>query len=87
MAQDKPSDQDLWTDRWLAAVYQFSLGISELDRTNPWPDQPLLPKAMNTLMTELWDVGFSQAQIRDAFEEAVLDMPRYTAGRETPSSP
>ena len=87
MVQDKPSDEDRWTDRWLAAVYDFSVGISELDRINPWPDKPLLPKAMNTLMTDLWDSGFSQAQIRDAFEKAILDMPRYTAGRETRSSP
>ena len=87
MASDKPFDKDLWTDRWLAAAYDFSVGISELDRTNPWPDQPLLPKAMSTLMTDLWDRGFSQAQIRDAFENAILDMSRYTAGRETASSP
>jgi hypothetical protein len=31
-------------------------------------------------MTELWDNGFSQSQIRTAFQAAIRDMPRYTAG-------
>jgi hypothetical protein len=33
-------------------------------------------------MTELWDNGFSQSEIGAAFEKAILDMPRYTAGQE-----
>ena len=31
---------------------------------------------MNQLMTELWDHGFSQTEIRAALEEAFADMPR-----------
>lgn len=37
---------------------------------------------INTLMTELWDNGFSQTEIRVAFEEAIRDLPRYAAGQE-----
>jgi hypothetical protein len=37
-------------------------------------------------MTELWDRNFSQTEIRTAFEEAIIDMPRYTAGEERRSS-
>ena len=37
---------------------------------------------MNTLMTELWDRGFSQTEIASAFERAVAAMPRYTGGLE-----
>jgi len=66
----------------MAAVREFGLALKTLHRTNPWPDLPLLPRAMNHLMTELWDHGFSQSAIREAFEEAVADMPRYAAGEE-----
>ena len=38
-----------------------------------------LTQHVNDLMTELWDNGFSQTEIREAFEDAVRDMPRYAA--------
>jgi|GEM_PF-2445359 len=49
------------------------------------PDQaPLaLEQVMVSLMTELWDHGFTQSQIKTAFEAALADMPRYTRGFET----
>lgn len=76
---------DGWQSRWLDAVYQLAATLKDLERANPWPDRPLLPQAMNYLMTELWDRGFSQTQIRQAFEKAVADMPRYAAGDEVRS--
>lgn len=33
-------------------------------------------------LTSLWDRGFSQSEIRNAFERAVAEMPQYTAGEE-----
>jgi hypothetical protein len=33
-------------------------------------------------MTALWDRGFSQSDIRSAFERAIAEMPRYAAGQE-----
>ncbi len=66
----------------MAAVNQFGLSLKALHQTNPWPDSPLLARAMNHLMTELWDHGFSQTEIREAFESAVADMPRYAADEE-----
>jgi hypothetical protein len=74
--------RDQWQDRSMAAVHQFSDALMALHRTNPWPDRPLLPSAINHLMTELWDRGFSQSEIRGAFNSAVADMPRYAAGEE-----
>ena len=74
---------DDWQSKWLDAVYRVAEELKESDRTNPWPASPLLPQAINYLMTELWDRGFSQTQIREAFEDAVADMPRYAAGEET----
>ena len=75
-------DVDAWQSKWLDAVYRVAESLKEFDQSNPWPENPLLPKAMNYLMTELWDRGFSQTQIIAAFEAAVADMPRYAAGEE-----
>lgn len=80
--QSEPNIADEWQDRSMTAVYQFGMALNELHRSNPWPDLPLLPRAINHLMTELWDRGFSQTQIREAFEAAVADMPRYVAAEE-----
>jgi len=74
---------DDWQSKWLDAVYQVAGLLKESDQTNPSPADPLLPQAINYLMTELWDRGFSQTQIREAFEAAVADMTRYAAGEET----
>lgn len=41
-----------------------------------------LEAIINTLMTELWDWGFSQSEIRAAFLNAIADMPRYARGME-----
>jgi hypothetical protein len=78
----KNDAEDAWQARYDAAVHQFGMALQELGDTNPWPDQPVLPKAMNYLMTELWDHYFSQTEIRGAFEEALSDMARYAAGEE-----
>lgn len=83
MSDDSPSAEDQWQDESMAAVYQLGLALKTLHQTNPWPSSPLLPRAMKHLMTELWDHGFSQTEIREAFEDAVADMPRYANGNET----
>jgi len=73
---------DEWQSKWLAVVSQLAAMLKEMEHANPWPAQPLLLQAMNYLMTELWDGGFSQTQIRQAFDDAVADLPRYAAGNE-----
>ena len=83
--QQPASAEDEWQLRCSSAVYQFGLQLKELHESNPWPDSPLLPQAINHLKTELWDRGFSQTEIRQAFEGAVADMPRYAAGEEVRS--
>jgi len=74
---------DAWQSEWLDAVYRVAQSLKVSEQTNPWPEHPLLPEAINYLMTELWDQGFSQTQIKEAFEAALADMPRYTAGEGT----
>jgi methionine salvage enolase-phosphatase E1 len=49
---------------------------------NTWTNQDVLSRVVNFFMTELWDNGFSQTEIRKAFVDAVGDMDRYAAGEE-----
>ena len=74
---------DEWQSRMTSAPYEFAKAVRELHDNNPWPEQAALDQAINTLMTELWDRCFSQTEIREAFESAIADMPRYAAGQET----
>lgn len=74
--------RDAWQTRFHDVIWKFGEDLSDLHRANPWPDSPLLLQAINHLMTELWDKGFSQSEIREAFNAAVADMPRYAAGEE-----
>jgi len=77
------AEQDDWQGRLHDAPWVFASAIRDLHDSNPWPEQVwVLQDAVNTLMTELWDRGFSQTEIRAAFEDAVNDMPRYAAGEE-----
>jgi len=73
---------DLWQDQWMNALYQVASLLRELEKANPWPERPLLPQALEYLMTELWDRGFSQTEIRVAYNDAVARLPGYAAGEE-----
>lgn len=42
---------------------------------------PLANIMMDTL-TKLWDFGFTQTEIREAFTKAIADLPSYAAGEE-----
>lgn len=79
---ETPDLRDAWQTRLQDVIWKFGEDLSDLHRANPWPDSPLLLQAINYLMTELWDKGFSQSEIREAFNAAVADMPRYAAGEE-----
>ncbi len=72
---------DAWQLRRLDVTVDYAAALRVLHDTNPWPETDLLTDAITYLMTELWDLGFSQTQIRSAFNHAVADMPRY-AGEE-----
>ena len=74
--------RDEWQTRLSEVVYRLSVSLRELHETNPWPEQPVLEQAINSLATELWDRCFTQTEITAAFKEAVATLPRYTAGEE-----
>jgi hypothetical protein len=70
-----------WEGRVSKAAWAFARECIDLRNSNPY-ELVALDRIINTLMTELWDNGFSQSEIRTAFEQAIADMPRYAAGQE-----
>lgn len=79
---DDLSEGDKWQFRCNEAAWVIAKECAELAKSNPFNLPSPLNRIINTLMTELWDRNFSQSEIRSAFEEAIKDMPRYTAGLE-----
>ena len=75
------TDETLWELECDNAVWAFGQQCRDLNKSNPY-DLVALDRIINTLMTELCDNGFSQTEIRAAFEQALADMPRYAAGLE-----
>jgi hypothetical protein len=76
------SDIDRWQSRLSGAVRDVAAIIRESKALGEHLGMQVLPEAIVDLMTELWDQGFSQTQIREAFLEAIAAMPRYAAGEE-----
>jgi len=60
----------------------FSANCRRLCDENPSKLADPLTHIFNDLMTELWDLGFTQTEIRRAFLGAIDDMDRYAAGEE-----
>ncbi len=82
MDDDDQLKRDQWQTLLYETSYRFASSIKELTLTNPWPEISVLEHAVNAVMTELWDNAFSMTEIRTAFQEAINDMPRYTANEE-----
>jgi len=80
--EQEQAERDNWQTALYDASYRYSLAVKELHETNPWPDNPVLAQAINTLCTELWDRSFSVTEITSAFREAAADLPRYATGDE-----
>ena len=70
-----------WEGRCLDEAEAFAQRCAELRDCNPYP-RPPLEEIVPAFMTALWDRGFSQSDIRNAFERAVAEMRHYTAGEE-----
>jgi hypothetical protein len=75
------TDETPWEVECDNAAWAFGQQCRDFKKSNPY-DLVALDRIINTLMTELWDNGFSQTEIRSAFEQALADMPRYAAGLE-----
>jgi len=75
------TEETPWEVECVNAALAFAQQCRDLTNRNPH-DLVALDDIINTLMTELWDAEFSQTEIRSAFEQALMDMPRYAAGLE-----
>lgn len=71
-----------WATRAIEAANGFALACRDLCDKNPGQLPQPLSEILNDVMTELWDQGFSQTEIRNAFMDAVGDLDRYAAGEE-----
>ncbi|HVZ30228.1 MAG TPA: hypothetical protein VG839_07530 [Asticcacaulis sp.] len=75
------SAEDLWQDALFAAGYDYAEVCARLRDDNPMA-LDALGHSLAYLATELWDRGFSQTEIREAFTEAVTLLVPYAAGEE-----
>lgn len=81
-------DATQWQSECTNAAYEFGLRCADLvsrSRADGHIEAPL-DFIVNAFMTELWDRNFSQTEIRNAFDRAIKDMPRYAAGSERHSA-
>ena len=74
--------RDQWQATLYEATYRYSIALQALHKTNPWPEQPALTSAIDTLATELWDRCFRASDISAALERAIAGLPAYTAGED-----
>jgi hypothetical protein len=79
---DPKSEEELpWEVACTHEVHGFAHRCAVLRDSNPY-DQPALDYMMVSFATELWDQGFSQTEIKMAFEKAINDLRPYAAGEE-----
>lgn len=73
-------------ERCLFGAYNIAADIAvrcrHLRDMNVSASSTALEQVVNTLVTEFWDQGFSQEEIRRAFMVALDDMNRYAGGEE-----
>jgi hypothetical protein len=79
---DGDADDVPWEGQAMTAAFAFANACADLARRGPYNKGAALEWVMACLMTEFWDRGFSQTEIRSAFEQALVDMPGYAAGEE-----
>lgn len=79
-SEDNHNDEDRWNSR--VSELAHDLARHSVDYSD-WPRSiARMNASMNTLMTELWDAGFSQGEIRSAYATAIDALPGYAAGEE-----
>lgn len=82
----EPLDNLTDEERELFGAYEVAADLAVRSRRlrdmNVSASATALEQVVNALMTEFWDEGFSQSEIRAAFTAALNDMNRYAAGQE-----
>lgn len=82
MADNYMTDEDRVLTKAYTVAAQLADACSELRSFDSPVGRHPARHLMNYLMTELWDHGFSQSEIRASFTDALNDMNRYAAGEE-----
>jgi len=72
---------DEWQRRFHVAGATFAAECAELRDSNPF-DHVALDAMISFMASELWDQGFSQSEIRHAFERALANLVPYGAGED-----
>jgi hypothetical protein len=78
---DEPSEDIPWEGRRTLAAYNFAVECGKLRESNPY-NRPALEEIVIDLATEFWDRGFSQTEIKSAFEAGASALENYCAGEE-----
>lgn len=82
MAMDPTDQEDAWQMRYANILEGFGIALYDLHHTNPWPERPALNLAISDIACDLWKRGFSETEIRAAYEFALAGLPNYTAGQD-----
>jgi hypothetical protein len=82
MMEDDETDEDRTETRAYIAAASLADLCGQLRSFDSEVGRDPTGHLINYLMTELWDHGFSQSEIRAAFMDALSDMNRYAAGEE-----
>jgi hypothetical protein len=82
MADEDMTDEDRVRTKAYTAAAQLADACGELRSFDSSVGRYPAHYLVNYLMTELWDHGFSQSEIRASFTDALDDMNRYAAGEE-----
>jgi hypothetical protein len=74
----EPLSEIPWEGLCAGAASAFAIRCAELNKANPYGSATKpLKYILVFLMTELWDRGFSQTEIREAYQAAVAQLPGY----------
>jgi hypothetical protein len=82
MIDEHETDEEQAVTRAYVAAAQLADVCGQLRSFDSEAGRDPTGHLMNYLMTELWDHGFSQSEIRASFMDALNDMNRYAAGEE-----
>ena len=74
--------ETVWSTNVIETAHDFAEAVRRICNENPSKLADPQTKIMNDTMTELWDRGFSQTEIRQAFLGAIGDLDRYAGGKE-----
>ena len=71
-----------WRLHCIKLANEFSIECRKIQDSNPSQTASTIDTVIADLVTELWDQGFSQTEIRHAFKTAIEALSAYAADEE-----